>query len=389
MKQKVTAAALSVLLCLGCVTPLCRAASTGTENALPFDLTAKAAIVVDATSSAVLAGENEHEKLPMASVTKVMTLLLVMEALDQGQYTLEDEVVVSPYAASMGGSQALLDANGVYTVSELIKSIIVASANDSSVAMAEFTDGSAEGFVNRMNRRAAELGMTDTNFVNCNGLPAENHYSTAYDIALMSRELIKHPLFFEYSSIWLDEIQHSGGRVTMLSNTNKLLRTYDGCDGLKTGSTSEAGYCMTATAQRGNSRFIAVVLGDATSQQRFDDVTKLLNYAFANYGHTVLYDADQIVIPDVPVRGGKTEQVNAVCTQRVVALTSKGEDAQVETEIELPTMLDAPVEQRSYIGTMKVYVDGELTGTYPLAADQGVERAGFWDYVVKIASTFQ
>ncbi|MDD4797258.1 MAG: D-alanyl-D-alanine carboxypeptidase [Eubacteriales bacterium] len=387
MKTKVTALLLSALICLGGVAPLGMAAPA--ENALPFDLSAKAAIVVDATSSAVLAGENEHEKLPMASVTKVMTLLLIMEALDQGQYTLEDDVVVSPYAASMGGSQALLDANGVYTVSELIKSIIVASANDSSVALAEFTDGSAEGFVNRMNRRAAELGMVNTNFVNCNGLPAENHYSTAYDIALMSRELIKYPLFFSYSSIWLDEIQHSGGRVTMLSNTNKLLRTYDGCDGLKTGSTNAAGYCMAATAQRGNSRFIAVVLGDDTSQQRFDNITMLLNYAFASYTHTVLFDADEIAVPDIPVRGGKAEAINAVCTQRVVALTSKGDDTQVETEIELPAVVDAPVEQRSYIGTMKVYVNGELTGTYPLAADQGVERAGFWDYVVKIASTFQ
>ncbi|MDD3242790.1 MAG: D-alanyl-D-alanine carboxypeptidase [Eubacteriales bacterium] len=355
---------------------------------LPFELPVKSAVLIDAESGTVLAQKNADEKLPMASVTKIMTLLLVFEAMDQGQYGLEDEVPVSPYAAGMGGSQALLDAGGVYPVTELVKSIIVASANDSSVAMAEFTSGSAEAFVARMNQRALELGMRNTHFVNCNGLPAADHYSSAADIAVMCRELLKHGLFYQYSTIWTDQIVHNDGRVTMLANTNKLLRSYAGCDGVKTGSTGEAGYCMAVTALREDSRFIAMVLGAKTSQERFSAASKLLDHAFANYTHTVVYDKDQVVSDPIPVRGGKTEAIRALAAEKVCVLTPRTSQADIQLEVELPEYLEAPVEAHSYIGTVSVRENGELVGTYPLCADQGVEKAGFWDRVVKLVGRF-
>lgn len=388
MIKKLIAGVLASLLCLAGLAGAVLAAPDATQGItdLPFDLTAKSGIVIDATGDLVLAGKNAHEKLPIASVTKVMTLLLVMEAIDRGQYTLQDEVLVSSQAAGMGGSQALIDAGGVYTVSALIKSIIIASANDSSVAMAEYTFGSQEAFVMQMNQRAVELGMNETYFVNCTGLPAEGHYSTAYDVALMSRELGKHDLFFEYSSIWTDEIEHKNGRVTMLSNTNKLLRTLDGCDGLKTGSTNEAKFCMSATARRGAGRFIAVVLGAPSSQERFDDAAKLINFAFANFNHVILFEPGDVVYEGLPVTGGQSAALNAVTTERVVALVPKAQQTDVEAHVNLPQRVSAPVQQGEYLGDVQVYVGGWLQSTHDLVSDSQVLQASFWDCLKKVIS---
>lgn len=247
--RKICVAMVAALLLQLALAPL------AAVNAAPAPLaeetiTSKAAILVDAATGAVLFEKNADEALPVASITKVMTLLLIFEALDAGRFSLNDTVTVSQYAAGMGGSQVLLDAGGNYLASDLIKSIIVASANDASVAMAEYLYGTEESFVAKMNERAKQLGMENTLFTNCNGLPNADEGMSARDVAVMSRELIRHETYFQYSKIWLDEITHEGGRVTMLTNTNKLIRNYDGCDGIKTGFTNAAGFCLSASAKR-------------------------------------------------------------------------------------------------------------------------------------------
>ncbi len=367
-----------------------QAAATAPANtADSFSFNCKAALLIDADTGTVLYEKNADEKLPVASVTKVMTLLLAFEALDQGKFALDDQIVVSANAAGMGGSQALLDANGKYKAGDLLKTIIVASANDSSVAMAELISGSESLFVEAMNARAAELGMVNTHFVNCTGLPAEGQYTTARDVALMSRQLIKHPLFFQYSKVWMFDLQHANGRITQLSNTNKLTRFYDGCDGIKTGSTDEAGYCLSSSAKRGDTRFQAVVLGANTSQERNTYVTKLFDYAFATYKSVSLYAAGDAVQSGIRVWGGQLTTMNAVTNERVSALVKKGEEGKVDKSIELYQPVNAPVEKGEQIGILRVYKDGQLVDEYPLLADRDVLEAGFWTNITKILDTLK
>ena len=354
-----------------------------------FDFNCKAALLMDNDTGDVLYEKNADEKLPVASVTKVMTLLLAFEALDQGKFALDDEVMVSPQAAGMGGSQALLDANGKYKAGELIKTIIVASANDSSVALAELISGSETLFAEAMNERAAQLGMTNTHFVNCTGLPADGQYTTAHDVALMSRELIKHPLFFQYSKVWMFDLQHTSGRVTQLSNTNKLTRFYDGCDGVKTGSTDEAGYCLSSTAKRGDTRFLAVILGANTSQERNTYVTKLMDYAFATYKSVALYNAGDVVQQGIKVWGGQLTTISAITPDKISALVKKGEEGKVERSIELYQPVNAPVERGAQIGILRVYKDGQLIDEYPLLADRDVLEAGFWTNITRILESLK
>ncbi len=367
-----------------------QAAATAPANtADSFNFNCKAALLLDADTGTVLYEKNADEKLPVASVTKVMTLLLAFEALDQGKFALDDQIVVSSNAAGMGGSQALLDANGKYKAGDLLKTIIVASANDSSVAMAELISGSESLFVEAMNARAAELGMVNTHFVNCTGLPAEGQYTTARDVALMSRQLIKHPLFFQYSKVWMFDLQHANGRITQLSNTNKLTRFYDGCDGIKTGSTDEAGYCLSSSAKRGDTRFQAVVLGANTSQERNTYVTKLFDYAFATYKSVALYAAGDVVQSGIRVWGGQLTTMNAVTNERVSALVKKGEEGKVDKNIEIYQPVNAPVEKGEQIGILRVYKDGQLVDEYPLLADRDVLEAGFWTNITKILDTLK
>ena len=333
------------------------------------EVEAGAAVLMERETGTVLYESHSHDKLEPASVTKIMTLLLVMEAIDGGTVRLEDVITVSSSAAAMGGSQVYLKEGEQMTVDELLKAVAVVSANDAAVALAEHLAGSEAAFVERMDRRAAELGMKDTNFVNCTGLPAAGHLTSAYDIALMSRALMAHPKIRDYTTIWMDTIR--GGQF-QLSNTNKLVRFYSGCTGLKTGSTDSALYCLSATAEREGMELIAVVLKSPTSQKRFDGARALLDYGFANY--TLLDVGPDEAIPPVEVRLGEVEQVQPILGQSGRILVEKAQLDQVTTQVRLAEDVEAPVEQGQKLGEVVVLVDGEERQVLPLVADQGVER---------------
>ncbi len=319
-----------------------------TEGGGP-EVQAKAALLMERETGTVLYALCETEELEPASVTKVMTMLLTVEAVDEGRIRLEDTVTVSAYAASMGGSQVYLEEGEQMTVDDLLKAVAVASGNDAAVALAEHISGSEGAFVDAMNRRAGELGMTHTHFANCNGLPADNHYSCAYDIALMSRALLAHDLIWNYTSIWMDSLRNG---AFGLANTNKLLRTYPGATGLKTGSTDAAGYCISASAMQGEMELIAVVLGSDTSANRFDTAANLLNYGFA--GWTLADAAPQEPIPAVPVKLGRADTV-AVCPDGSLRiLVKKGQETAVTTGYELKESVTAPVAAVDDLGRLTV-----------------------------------
>lgn len=349
------------------------------ENAPPFDLECVSALLMEPESGQVIFAANENERRPVASVTKIMTILLAMEALESGRVSMEDSVTVSKNAASMGGTQILLDVGETQSFEILLKSMIVGSANDAAVAIAEHLYGSVEQFVAKMNGRAAELGMNDTHFVNCTGLPAEGHYTTARDVAVMAAELIRHPTYFDYSTIWMDEVEHPDGRVTSLTNTNRLTQLYEGCDGVKTGSTSEAGYCMAATAKRGDMRLIAVVLGSETGKIRFDQAAKLLDHGFANYRLYPVARAGEKLKESVQVLGGDSETLNVQLEEDLTLLMNKGEEQQIELQSELPESVSAPVEQGQTIGSVRVVKDGQILTRIPVCAMQSIARADWMD----------
>ena len=317
----------------------------------------------------VLYEQNAHEQLEPASVTKVMTLLLVMEALDAGQLTLEEPVTVSAYAAGMGGSQVYLEEGEQMTVDELLKCVTVVSGNDAAVALAERVAGSESAFVDRMNQRARELGMADTTFLNCTGLPAQGHVTSAYDIALMSRELIlNHPAIRDYATIWMDSIR--GGEFG-LTNTNRLIRFYPGATGLKTGSTDAALYCMSATAERDGMELIAVVMRAPTAQ-RFEDAKALLDYGFAHYALVSVYP-DAPLAP-VEVLLGVQGQVQPQLARDCRLLVRRGEESQISTRLTLADNVEAPVDQGQTLGQLEVYVGDELRDAVPILAAQPVDR---------------
>ena len=343
----------------------------------------KSAILLDATTGTILYKKNEHEKLAPASMTKVMSMLLIMEAIDNGSLSLEDEVVISENAANMGGSQVYLQAGEVYQVKELLKGIAVASGNDAVVAMAEKVSGTVEEFVKRMNERAKELGAVDTNFVNPHGLDAENHYTTAYDMALFAKELLKHPTILQYTSIYEDYLQKKDGSSIWLVNTNKLVRFYDGVDGLKTGFTTTAGYCLTATAKKNNLRLISVVMGAETSDKRSSDTTNLLNYGFNTYkSHVVLTSNDSLGIKRV--ENGVVEQVDLVLTSDYVKLL-KQTDAKPNVSFNIKVnSLVAPLKKGDVVGEAEVVDEnGNVVDTLSVTVKDDVSRANWWELFLK------
>ena len=359
MKQLLAAALCACLL----VQPA--AAVTGAP-----EVEAGSAVLMEKETGAVLYEANAHDKLEPASVTKVMTLLLVMEALDAGRIQKEDLVTVSARAASMGGSQVYLKEGEQMTVDDMLKAVAVVSGNDAAVALAEHIAGSEEGFVALMNQRAAELGMADTNFVNCTGLPAAGHLTSAYDIALMSRELIlRHPDIRTYTTIWMDTIRDG---QFQLANTNKLVRYYEGCTGLKTGSTDSALYCLSATAEREGMELIAVVLKADTSEKRFEAAKSLLSYGFANYTLTDVYPSQ--ALPPVDVLLGEADTVQPVLAQSSRILVEKARLNEITTELRLCEDVEAPVEEGQKLGEMAVYVGDEVRQTIPIVADRAVAR---------------
>ena len=335
-----------------------------------LNLAAASAVLMEKETGTVLYEQNPHEKLEPASVTKIMTLLLIFEALDSGRISKDDIVTTSAYAAGMGGSQVYLKEGEQMSVSEMIKCISVVSGNDAAVAMAEHLSGSEQAFVSEMNARAAQLGMTDTTFVNCTGLPAQGHLTSAHDIALMSQELIaNHPGIREYTTIWMDSIRNGSFGLT---NTNRLIRFYPDATGLKTGSTDGALYCMSATAERNGMELIAVVMKSPTSAQRFEDAKALLDYGFASYTLADVYP--EIPLPPVDVLLGEEAQVQPQLSRSCRILVRKGEEKLIQTQTTLAENLAAPVEQGQTIGHLEVLVDGTLRETIPLVASQSVAR---------------
>lgn len=337
------------------------------------EITAQSGILMEKVTGEILFVQNEHEQLEPASVTKIMTMLLVMEAIDGGKIKISDRVTVSAYAASMGGSQVYLKENEQMTVEEMMKAVAVVSGNDAAVALAEHIAGSESGFVEMMNVRASELGMSNTHFENCNGLPADGHITTAYDIALMSRELmLNHPTVQDFTTIWIDTIR--GGEF-QLSNTNKLVRYYDGATGLKTGYTDSALFCLSATAERDGMELISVVMKGQTSDERFESAKALLDFGFANYG--LLEIQVDKPIPSVAVKLGEVEHIQPTLDGTGAMLVDKSKMELVTTEITVAEDVEAPVLQGQKVGEMTVWLDGEVLEIVPIVASQPVERLSF------------
>jgi D-alanyl-D-alanine carboxypeptidase (penicillin-binding protein 5/6) len=338
--------------------------------AMADSLPAKSAILLEQATGNVLFEQNPDEPLPPASVTKVMTLLLVMEALESGKIMLDDMVACSEYAASMGGSQIWLKVGEKMSVDDLLKAVCIASANDASVLLGEHVSGSNDAFVARMNERAAELSMSNTTFKNATGLDEEGHLTTARDIAIMSRELMNHPRIAEYSTVWMDELR---GGATELVNTNKLVRFYNGSTGLKTGTTNGAGSCLSATATREGLSLVAVVMGSPTSDDRFAAARGLLDYGFANY-RAIEPPPIRGQLAPLPVLRGVEPYVDVTYDPPGVFVIEKGTEDAMTQEITLPENVEAPVEAGQVLGQAEVLLSGEAIGSYPLKAAANVER---------------
>ena len=375
------AGGIALLLCLAAASS---ALAQPLEEGAPMTLTAPSALLMEAEPGAVIFEKNAGERRPVASVTKLMTLLLVLERLDAGSVTLEDQITVSPYAAGQTGSQALLDAHAVYPLSDLLKSTIIASGNDSAVALAEYIAGTEESFVGLMNARAKELGLSDTHYVNCTGLPAQGQYTCARDVAALSREIARHPQYFQYSATWLDSLKHPSGRVTDLTNTNRLVRFYQNCDGFKTGSTNEAKYCLSATAERNGMRLIAVVLGAPNSQGRFNEARAMLDYGFATYARTQVARKGDLTGVQVPVKLGARDTVDVALGSGLSMLLRAGQAEKLSFETELPEALSAPLAAGQEIGKVRVLLDGKLVAELPAVTAQAVRLPGLLEGFVRL-----
>ena len=345
---------------------------------------AKAAYLMDISGNTVMYSHNELQRLPIASMCKIMTLLLSFDAIKEGHIDINEEICVSERAASMGGSQVFLEANAKYPVKELIKSIVVCSANDSCVAMAERICGSESLFVEKMNEKAVKIGADNTLFANCTGLPKEPQYSCAKDVAIMLKNLLQHEEYYEYGKVWMDKFSHPEGRYTEISNTNKLVRFYDGCDGGKTGFTNEAGFCLAATAKRDDTRVISVVIGEENSTNRFEDVKTMFNYAFANYKNTLIAEKEVPLTDTVEVNGGKEKTVSIAPARTAYVLEKRGEKGDITTCVHC-NPIKAPIERGATVGEMIVFKNGVEIDRVPLIACETVEKANWFDCLQDIA----
>ncbi len=373
----ITVCCFAILACV--VVGLGGGSDVGTVSADVVKGINSSSLLMDFASGTVIHELNASQRRPIASMVKIMTLLRTYESIASGKASLEDDVTISQRAADMGGSQAFLDAGSVHKLKNLIKTIIVASANDSCVAVAEHISGSVENFVDSMNKRAGELGLKDTNFVNCTGLPATNQYSCARDVATMMRTLIStESNYFEYSKIWMEDFVHPGGRVTGLTNTNRLIRFYQGCDGGKTGYTNEAKHCLCATAKRGETRLIAVVVGAPDSQTRFKEVSDLLNYGFGNYESKVMLAKDGL--EEIQIKSGVKEALKIAPAEQLALFGKKGE-TKGELVIDLHDV-KAPVKKGDAVGyALIVAPDGSVLAKTDIVALEDIEKQSFFDTV--------
>lgn len=366
--RRLSALALSLAMTSLLFSPIPAAAAQ--EDNMPLPLSSASALLMEKETGTVLLQQNAHQRLEPASVTKVMTLLLVMEAVDSGRLSLDESVPVSAHAAGMGGSQVYLKEGERLSVSDLIKCVAVVSGNDCAVALAERLSGSESAFVEQMNQKAQALGMEDTHFVNCTGLPAPGHLTSAYDIALMSRQLLlHHPDIRQYTTIWTDSIRNGAFGLT---NTNRLIRFYDGATGLKTGFTASAQYCMSAAAQRNGMELIAVVMKAPTTAQRFQDASCLLDYGFANYA--LLTPQPEGPLAPIDVLLGQSKTVQPQLQRECRLLVEKAQADQITTRVDLSRDVQAPVDPGQTLGEFQVYVGEQLRDTVPIVAAQGVER---------------
>lgn len=376
--KKILCAMLALALL---TTPVCAIDTLSDDD---IALTSPSAVLMEKVTGEVIYEKCAHERRPPASVTKVMTMLLIVEAVERGDISLDDTVIASERAASFGGSCVYLEQGEKMSVSEMLKCIAVVSANDCAVAMAEHLCGSEQAFVKRMNERSAQLGLADTHFSNCTGLFEDpEHYTSAYDIAVMSRELIRHDMIKQYTTIWMDTIR--GGEFG-LSNTNKLVYYYDGCTGLKTGYTNEAMYCLSATAEREGVEYIAVIMHADSIDARNSDAKTLLNYGFANYKLLSLRSPE--VLPPVRVSLGDADSVQPVYDAPEAMLVLKSGTGEAEYELTLPETITAPVEKGQQIGSLSVKVSGKELYSVPLAADSSVSRAGFGATLLELLKSY-
>jgi serine-type D-Ala-D-Ala carboxypeptidase (penicillin-binding protein 5/6) len=349
---------------------------------------ASSAVVIEQDTGNILYDKNSNQALPPASMTKIMTMLLIMEQIQSGKLTLEEKVRASEYAASMGGSQIFLEVGEEMTVDELLRGIAIASGNDASMAMAERITGSEEAFVKMMNDKAAELGLKNTKFQNPTGLPAKDHYSSAYDMAIMGRELLKYPLITKYTGTYEGYLRENTDRKFWLVNTNKLVKFYPGVDGLKTGFTGEAKYCLTATAKKGNMRVISVVMGAPTSKERNAQVSKLLDFAFNTYETKQIYEKGQLV-QKMKVSKGEKEDIPLVAQQNVSLLLRKGERGEHLThEVKKEDSVRAPIKQGDKLGVLVIKNKNKVVSEVPLVASEDVKEASWWQIFKRTMGSF-
>ena len=350
---------------------------------------AKSLYLMDYNSGQVLYEKDAEKELPVASIVKLMTIELVCEKLESGELKLDDTVIVSQKAQSMGGSQVFIEEGGEYSVGDLLKSTIVSSANDASVALAETISGSEENFVVLMNKKAKELGLKNTNYVNCTGLPASNQYSCAKDTAILLKNVLSHDDYHRYSTIWMDSLSHPKGRQSELVNTNKLIRYYEGCDGGKTGSTSEAGYCLVATAKRGDMRLIGSVLGAENGKKRFSETSSLLNYGFSNFENKQVVSKDSPLNDNLQVKNAKVDEVKIASKENIFVLSKKGSDDDITTKVELNSDLKAPLKKGDKVGRIFVMRNSEVVGESDIVSMDDVEASSIMDNITKIAENWK
>ena len=349
------------------------------------DLKSKSALLMEAESGEILFEKDSTERLPVASMVKMMTILIALEEYDIGNVSLDTMITTTENASSMGGSQVFIDPYVEYSFEDLLKSVIMASANDGSVALAEYFNGNEKAFVNRMNKRAVELGMKDTHYATCTGLPAPEQYSSAKDTAILLKEILKHDIYHKYSTIWMDTLKHPSGRETELVNTNKLVRFYQGCDGGKTGSTNEAGCCLGASAKRGDMRLISVIVGAENSKTRFNECATLFNYGFGNFQSEKLVDSS-VPVGQIKISKGKKEKVDVFAKESFSAVVKKGDKLGYETKLVLDDSAKAPIENGEKLGEIVVTKNGNIVKKISVVSKQDVKHLSWFETAKQVVN---